>query len=215
MADEPAAPYAPPRADVRQPPSEPQLSGLAVAGFVMSLLPFCMIHLVGLVLGAVAWAKINSRPDQLRGKGLAIAAVVIGSLWLVIAVIGIIAAIAIPSFLGFQAKSRQAEARSNLRSLYTAEEAYFAEHDRYADSFEALDWRPIDDGTLAYTYYLGEDVIAPAAGHTLPPDVATYANREEFQIAAVGNIDADPSLDVWVIGADGWADNVIDDSFEE
>jgi type II secretory pathway pseudopilin PulG len=208
-AVEPANPYASP-AELAV---EPKTSALAIAGFVMSLLPFCMIHLVGLILGAVAWAQINNRPQELKGKGLAIAAVAIGSLWLVIVVVGIIAAIAIPSFLGYQAKAHQAEARSNLNAIHSAEKAYFAEHERYADSFDTLEWRPLDDN---YTYYLGDGVIAPAGKRPepLPSDVATFANREGFQAAAVGNIDEDPTLDVWVIGDDGWADNIVDDSFQ-
>jgi len=211
-AVQPSNPYASP-AEIS---AEPKTSGLAIAGFVMSLLPFCMIHLVGLILGAVAWAQINNRPHELKGKGLAIAAVVIGSFWLVIAVVGVIAAIAIPSFLGYQAKSRQAEVRSNLNAIHTAETAYFAEHERYADSFETLEWRPFDDSSIRYTYHLGDSVIPPAGARPepLPLDVATFANREGFQAAAVGNIDEDPTLDVWVIGDDGWADNVVDDSFQ-
>lgn len=40
-------------------------------------------------------------------------------LMIVVAIIGILAAIAIPSFVRFQARARQAEANSNLKSLYT------------------------------------------------------------------------------------------------
>jgi type IV pilus assembly protein PilA len=217
QVQEQANPYAPPQAAPGRadPAAEPQLSGLAIAGFVMSLLPFCMINLVGLVLGAVAWAQINSRPRELRGKGLAVAAVVIGSLWLVIAVVGVLAAIAIPSFLGYESRARQSEAKNNLRAIYTAESAHFAEHGSYADSFEALEWRP-SGGGRRYTYFLGEDVLPPPGepAAALPFDVATFANRDGFQAAAVGNIDGDPTLDVWVIGDDGWTDHVVDDGME-
>jgi prepilin-type N-terminal cleavage/methylation domain-containing protein len=40
-------------------------------------------------------------------------------LMIVVAIIGILAAVAIPSFVRFQARARQAEATSNLKSLYT------------------------------------------------------------------------------------------------
>jgi type IV pilus assembly protein PilA len=40
-------------------------------------------------------------------------------LMIVVAIIGILAAIAIPNFLRFQARSRQAEATANLKALYT------------------------------------------------------------------------------------------------
>jgi type IV pilus assembly protein PilA len=40
-------------------------------------------------------------------------------LMIVVAIIGILAAVAIPNFLRFQARARQAEAGANLKSLYT------------------------------------------------------------------------------------------------
>ena len=45
---------------------------------------------------------------------------------IVVAIIGILAAIAIPNFLRFQAKSKQSEAKTNLGGIFTAETAYFA-----------------------------------------------------------------------------------------
>lgn len=45
-------------------------------------------------------------------------------LMIVVAIIGILAAIAIPSFLRFQARARQAEANSNLKTLFTGMRTY-------------------------------------------------------------------------------------------
>ena len=42
-------------------------------------------------------------------------------LMIVVAIIGILAAIAIPNFLRYQAKSRQAEAKTNLGAMFVAE----------------------------------------------------------------------------------------------
>ncbi len=53
-------------------------------------------------------------------------------LMIVIAIIGILAAIAIPNFLNYQCKARQAEAKTNLGSIRTAEEAYYAEFSTYS-----------------------------------------------------------------------------------
>ncbi len=52
-------------------------------------------------------------------------------LMIVVAIIGILAAIAIPNFLKYQAKSKQSEAKMNLGSLGTSAEAYHAEKDTY------------------------------------------------------------------------------------
>ena len=42
-------------------------------------------------------------------------------LMIVVAIIGILAAIAIPNFIKFQARSKQGEAKTNLKSLFTAQ----------------------------------------------------------------------------------------------
>ena len=49
-------------------------------------------------------------------------------LMVVVAIIGILAAIAIPSYQKFQRKAGQSEAKTMLASLYTAEIAFMAEH---------------------------------------------------------------------------------------
>ena len=48
-------------------------------------------------------------------------------LMIVVAIIGILAAIAIPNFLQFQLRSKTGEAKTNLAAIRTAEEGYFAE----------------------------------------------------------------------------------------
>src|SRR5512134_4000997 len=62
-------------------------------------------------------------------------------LMIVVAIIGILAAIAIPNFLKFQAKSKQSEAKTNLKAIFTAETAYFGEMNQYGD-FVAINWSP-------------------------------------------------------------------------
>ena len=52
-------------------------------------------------------------------------------LLLVIAIIGILAGIAVPLFLGERTKAMQAEAKSNLETLRLLEEQYFAENGCY------------------------------------------------------------------------------------
>ena len=61
---------------------------------------------------------------------------------IVVAIIGILAAIAIPNFIKFQARSKQSEAKSNSKAMFTAEKAFFAEKDRYS-SLVGLERRPL------------------------------------------------------------------------
>src|SRR5438132_3208834 len=53
-------------------------------------------------------------------------------LMIVVAIIGILAAIAIPNFIKFQARSKQSEAKANLKAAFTAEKAFFQEKDSYS-----------------------------------------------------------------------------------
>ena len=52
-------------------------------------------------------------------------------LMIVVAIIGILAAIAIPNFLRFQLRSKTGEAKANLAAIRTAEEGYFSEYSTY------------------------------------------------------------------------------------
>ncbi len=55
-------------------------------------------------------------------------------LLVVVAVISILAAIAIPAYLGVQTRSRREAAVTDLQNLASAMELYYQEHNRYAPS---------------------------------------------------------------------------------
>src|SRR5205807_10529063 len=67
-------------------------------------------------------------------------------LMIVVAIIGILAAIAIPNFMTYQAKARQSEAKVNLGGIFTTATSFFAENNTYwlpgqANS-DALGYKP-------------------------------------------------------------------------
>ncbi len=55
-------------------------------------------------------------------------------LMIVVAIIGILAAIAIPNFLKFQLKAKTSEGKTNLAAIRTAEESVFAEFGTYVSA---------------------------------------------------------------------------------
>jgi prepilin-type N-terminal cleavage/methylation domain-containing protein len=80
-------------------------------------------------------------------------------LMVVLAIIGILAAIAIPSYLGIQKKGRRTEFKANLEILRLLEEKHYAEHGQYVDGadttelmIELPEFRPGDPADLSYAY---------------------------------------------------------------
>jgi prepilin-type N-terminal cleavage/methylation domain-containing protein len=98
-------------------------------------------------------------------------------LMIVVGMVGALAAIAIPNFLSYQARSRRSEAWVNVSGIVVAQKSYFAEKDTYHDSgapwpdyssdgglstrkrtwdaasnaaFEDLGWKP--EGQVIYSY---------------------------------------------------------------
>lgn len=53
-------------------------------------------------------------------------------LLIVVAIIAILAAIAVPNFLEAQTRAKNSAARADMRSLATAIESYFVDHNKYA-----------------------------------------------------------------------------------
>ena len=62
-------------------------------------------------------------------------------LLIVVVIIGILAAIAIPKFANTKEKAYLTAMKSDLRNMVTAEEAYFAEHARYTGTLNATMFR--------------------------------------------------------------------------
>ena len=88
-------------------------------------------------------------------------------LLVVIVIIGILLAIAIPSYLGFRTRASQAAAKANVRSALPAVEAYFSDNDTYVGlslaSLQAID-AGVDPslavGTVSATAYCIEDTVS-------------------------------------------------------
>ncbi len=67
-------------------------------------------------------------------------------LMIVVAIIGILAAIAIPNYQKYQARSRQKEAQIQLASVYTSEKSFFGEYGSYTSCLRQAGHSP--DGNL-------------------------------------------------------------------
>lgn len=68
-------------------------------------------------------------------------------LMVVVAIIGILSAIAIPNFQRFQRKAKQSEAKAMLGNIFTGEKAFYAENTTYTNFIAAV---VVPEGTVNY-----------------------------------------------------------------
>ncbi len=116
-------------------------------------------------------------------------------LMIVVAIIAILAAIAIPNFMSFVIKTKRSEAKYNLSGIYTAELSYFGEANSFSNSFQTIRWRP--EGTIYYyTFCVGTELYGKGEAN---PGVVPGATNLSFTAYGWGSIDADATPDIWYI----------------
>jgi len=114
-------------------------------------------------------------------------------LMIVVAIVGLLAAIAIPNFFGMQKRAKTTEAKSNLGALWALQEAYYIENEAYVKPTGELAPGPYD-GTVGW----------PELGF-FPKGTTRYqyeiisADVSSFIAKAKGDIDGDADNDEWTI----------------
>jgi len=125
-------------------------------------------------------------------------------LMIVVAIIGILAAIAIPNFLRFQLKSKSSEGKVNIAAIRTAEVAYESEFGSYiaaspspaatpagkkdvfsdtgsvGANFDTVGWSP--EGNVYFNYAV---------------TVGAAVADNSFTVGANGDIDGDTVVQIW------------------
>ncbi len=120
-------------------------------------------------------------------------------LMIVVVIIGILAALAIPRFMRSTTKAKQSEAKQLLKQIYTMERAYRQEFDTYVYN-EAQ----IAGGSFPL---IGVDIGASARyTYTLA------STQNTFTCTATANLDDDMTIDTWSITQDGTLSCDTDDS---
>ncbi len=127
-------------------------------------------------------------------------------LMITVAIIGILAAIAIPSFTLYQSRSRRTEAVTNLSAIGRTQDAFYAEFGTFRTTtnswpgglagaakrqwtvaaeaeFGSIGWRP--EGGVMYDYSVNDGSVGPACG---------CAAGNCFTAAAYGDVDGDGTV---------------------
>ena len=105
-------------------------------------------------------------------------------LMIVVAIIGILAALAIPNFIRFQARSKQSEAKANLKSLFTAERSYYQEHDTYSTCIKKIGFSPERGNRYHYVVNVADRVDDPCPTVELRDTAAGTVAQDNGAIAA-------------------------------
>ena len=112
------------------PQGPPRTNGMAIASLVLAIIGFLtsilgigiIFGVVALILGIIALGQIKANSRQQKGRGMAMAGVILGALSVVMMVLGILAAIAIPNFISLRSRAYDASARSAGRNAKLAQE---------------------------------------------------------------------------------------------
>ncbi len=144
-------------------------------------------------------------------------------LMVVVAIIGILSAIAVPNFKKYQAKSKQSEAKIQLAAVYSVEVGAQADYDSFATCLDTLGYDISPKGYYRIGFTAGEvtnvalrnanctagtfgwnpSITVLKAGGAIPtaanlPASTVAADGTTFTAGAAGNI-AGTAYDTWTI----------------
>ena len=114
-------------------------------------------------------------------------------LMVVVAIIGILASIAIPSYQRYQTRTRQSEAKMSLSGIYTAEESFFAEQASFSICLPQIGFQVNVEKRY---YWVGWGFVGDSAAATCGPKgnsdchAYVYSNSPGGDLLCVNGLDS-------------------------
>jgi type II secretory pathway pseudopilin PulG len=175
-------------------PIHPETSGKAIASLIFGIL-FILLpaSILAVVFGHLSYSEINRSAGRLKGKGMAVAGLILGYFGVaLIPLLLIIAAIAIPNLLRSRIAANQASALGCLRTLNTAAITYATTYNKgYPARISALGPPPGGAAPDADAAGLIDEVLASG---TRSGYLFTYSAEEKDAVGRLNayTIHADP-----------------------
>jgi prepilin-type processing-associated H-X9-DG protein len=154
----------------------PRTSGKAIASLVLGILSlFCTFFtgLPAIILGALGLSEIGKMPSVVRGKGMAIAGIVLGAVGSTLSIIAILFALLLPAVQAAREAARRAQCIDNLKQMGLAFHNFHSANGHFppaaitdANGKPLLSWRVailpyIEQETLYRQFKLNEPWDSP------------------------------------------------------
>ena len=128
----------------------------------------------------------------------------LSELMIVVTIVGIMSAIAIPAYTKFQCHTKQSEARQILKGMWVVEEVYSSEFGGYITIADMTAYGGLGAASLATRYY-GFTMGAGSNASWYELDAQDGAPRQSVQVGS-------PIVDRWIISSDDARPTAISDA---
>ena len=128
----------------------------------------------------------------------------------------LIFALVLKDCLGYSYRVHQNTEKEILLLINYKQDLYKKNNGQFASQFDMIGFK---DKFISFNYnlYLGQDILfgkyTKSMNIYLPNYLLTYAEKDNYVIFAVGNIDADSAFDVWMISEKGIPVHLLDDYY--
>jgi hypothetical protein len=157
-------------------PAQQQSSQVGVAGFAFALAGFLVspLWIVGLIL---SWRDLKRAGRENLPRGLAMAGLIISSIGVGLMIVGLVAAMAIPMFLGQRDKADEAAVKEGVHSIQVGVQSWAVDHD---DAYP-------DASQVSMSGLTGYVDVWPTNPFThLPMDQGTGPGQYSYERSAAG-----------------------------